>query len=361
MVGRLKKVLESWKKYAEFLLVVPTKRIPNGERRYLSLSQTQACTHEEHSCMHKLMAMTKVAISQMGLIYGCLVEDVITGLSVQCKGWRSMYFIPERKGFLGLAPTTLLQTLVQHKRWSEGEFQILITRHSPFLLGHKRIPLKLQLSYCIYLLWATSWFAVLYYLVVPPLCLLRGISLFPQLSSPWIQSFAYAIFANRAYGLVEFVWSGGTIQGWWNGQRIWVFKRTTSHLFGFFDAIRKLLGFSTSTFVITAKVAEADVSERYEEEKMEFGVSSPMFNILATLALLNMFGFVGGIKMLIMDVESKVLDLLALQIILCGLLVLINLPIYQGLFFRKDSGRMPTSVTYKSIIVSLLACSVALY
>nr|AFZ78595.1 cellulose synthase-like protein [Populus tomentosa] len=298
---------------------------------------------------------------EMGLKYGCPVEDVITGLSVQCKGWRSMYFIPERKGFLGLAPTTLLQTLVQHKRWSEGDFQILITRHSPFLFGHNRIPLKLQLSYCIYLLWATSWFAVLYYLVVPPLCLLRGISLFPKLSSPWIQSFAYAIFANRAYGLVEFVWSGGTIQGWWNGLRIWVFKRTTSHLFGFFDAIRKLLGFSTSTFVITAKVAEEDVSERYEKEKMEFGVSSPMLNILATLALLNMFSFVGGIKMLIMDVESKVLDLLALQIILCGLLVLINLPIYQGLFFRKDSGRMPNSVTYKSIIVSLLACSIALY
>ncbi|KAG6768874.1 hypothetical protein POTOM_024486 [Populus tomentosa] len=298
---------------------------------------------------------------EMGLKYGCPVEDVITGLSVQCKGWRSMYFIPERKGFLGLAPTTLLQTLVQHKRWSEGDFQILITRHSPFLLGHKRIPLKLQLSYCMYLLWATSWFAVLYYLVVPPLCLLRGISLFPKLSSPWIQSFAYAIFANRAYGLVEFVWIGGTIQGWWNGQRIWVFKRTTSHLFGFFDAIRKLLGFSTSTFVITTKVAEEDVSERYEKEKMEFGVSSPMFSILATLALLNMFSFAGGIKMLIMDVESKVLDLLALQIILCGLLVLINLPIYQGLFFRKDSGRMPNSVTYKSIIVSLLACSIALY
>lgn len=113
--------------------------------------------------------------------------------------------------------------------------------------------------------------------------------------------------------------------------------------------------------MITAKVAEEDVSERYEKEKMEFGVSSPMFNILATLALLNMFSFVGGIKMLIMDVESKVLDLLALQIILCGLLVLINLPIYQGLFFRKDNGRMPYSVTYKSIIVSLLACSIALY
>ncbi|CAK7323342.1 unnamed protein product [Dovyalis caffra] len=310
-----------------------------------------SCTYEENSEWGK----------EMGLKYGCPVEDVITGLSIQCRGWRSVYFIPEREGFLGLAPTTLLQTLIQHKRWSEGDFQILLSRHSPFLLGHKRIPLRLQLSYCNYLLWATSWFGVLPYLVVPPFCLLRGISLFPKVSSPWIQPFTYAIFANRAYDLVEFVWSGGTFQGWWNGQRMWVFKRTTSHLFGFSDAIRKLLGSTKSAFVITAKVADEDVSERYEKEMMEFGVSSPMFNILATLALLNMFSFFGGIKMVIMNVESKVFDLLGMQIILCGLIFFISLPIYQGLFFRKDSGRMPNSVTYKSIIVSLLACSIALY
>jgi hypothetical protein len=94
---------------------------------------------------------------------------------------------------------------------------------------------------------------------------------------------------------------------------------------------------------------------------MEFGVPSPMFNILATLALLNIFSFIGGIKMVISDVENKVLDLFTSQIVLSGLIVWINLPVYEGLFFRKDSGRIPNSVTYKSLIVSLLACSVALH
>jgi cellulose synthase/poly-beta-1,6-N-acetylglucosamine synthase-like glycosyltransferase len=116
----------------------------------------------------------------MGLKYGCLVEDVITGLAIQCRGWRSIYFNPERKGFLGVAPTTLLQSLIQHKRWSEGDFQIFASSHCPFLIGYKKIPLKLQITYCVYLLWAPSCLATLYYVTVPSLCLLRGISLFPE-------------------------------------------------------------------------------------------------------------------------------------------------------------------------------------
>lgn len=116
----------------------------------------------------------------MGLKYGCLVEDVITGLSIQCRGWRSAYFNPERKGFVGVAPTTLLQTLIQHKRWAEGDFQIFLSKHCPFLLGRGMIPLKLQISYCNYLLWPPCSLATLFYIAMGPFCLIRGISIFPQ-------------------------------------------------------------------------------------------------------------------------------------------------------------------------------------
>nr|POE87158.1 cellulose synthase-like protein e6 [Quercus suber] len=131
-----------------------------------------SCSYEENTQWGK----------ETGLKYDCVVEDVLTGLTMQCRGWRSMYFNPERKGFLGVVPTTLLQSLVQHKRWSEGVFQIFASRNCPFVLGYKKIPLKLQLSYCIYLLWAPTCLATLYYATVPSLCLLRGISLFPQIS-----------------------------------------------------------------------------------------------------------------------------------------------------------------------------------
>ncbi|KAG6641948.1 hypothetical protein CIPAW_09G109200 [Carya illinoinensis] len=254
--------------------------------------------------------------NEVGLKYGCPVEDVLSGLAIHCRGWRSIYFNPERKGFLGLPPTTLLQSLVQHQRRSE----------------------------------------------VPSLCLLRGISLFPKISSAWVLPFAFVIIFHRAYSLGEFIWLGGTVQGWWNEQRMWLFRRISSFIFGFLDYILKLVGFSKSAFVVTQKVADDDVSERYEQELMEFGASSPMFTIIATLALLNAFCLVVGMKRVIMmDVETLVSEPFTLQILLCALLVLINLPVYQGLYLRKDKGRMPTSVTQRSFMFALLACALAMY
>uniref|UniRef100_A0A7N2LR59 Cellulose synthase-like protein E6 n=3 Tax=fabids TaxID=91835 RepID=A0A7N2LR59_QUELO len=300
-------------------------------------------------------------LMEMGLKYDCTVEDVLTGIVMQCRGWRSIYFNPERKGFLGVAPTTLLQSLVQHKRWSEGDFHIFASRHCPFVLGYKRIPLKLQLTYCMNLLWAANCLATLYYVIVPSLCLFRGISLFPEITNSWVLAFVFVIIVHRAYSLGEFVWFGGTFKGWWNDQRMWLYKRTTSYFFGLLDYILKRLGFTNSAFVITTKVADDDVSQRYEQEVMEFGTSSPMFTILATLALLNSICFVSGLKRVIADVETLVWKQYALQILLCGLLVFINLPIYQGLFFRKDVASLPTSVTYQSTMFALLACAIAVY
>ena len=116
----------------------------------------------------------------MGLIYGFPAEDMVTGLTIQCRGWKSLYYNPDRKAFLGVAPTTLEVVLIQHKRWSEGMFQIFFSKYCPFIYGHGKIKLGAQMGYCIYLLWAPISILVLYYVIVPPLCFLHGISLFPQ-------------------------------------------------------------------------------------------------------------------------------------------------------------------------------------
>lgn len=117
---------------------------------------------------------------QMGLIYGCPVEDIVTGLAIQCRGWKSVYYNPERPSFLGVAPNTLEIALVQQKRWSEGMFQIFLSKYCPFIYGHGKIHFGAQMGYCLYLLWAPVSFPTLYYAIVPPLCLLHGIPLFPK-------------------------------------------------------------------------------------------------------------------------------------------------------------------------------------
>ncbi|KAK9089915.1 hypothetical protein Scep_028997 [Stephania cephalantha] len=299
--------------------------------------------------------------NEMGLLYGCPVEDVITGLSIQCRGWKSAFFRPERIGFLGVPPNTLADALVQHKRWSEGDFQILLSKYGPLTYGIGRINVALQMGYCVYTLWAPTSLATLYFLIVPPLCLLKGIPLFPKVSSLWFLPFVYVIVAENMYSLFEFLWSGGTLQGWWNEQRMWMFKRESSYLFGFIDTVFKLLGLSNSAFDISSKVVDPDVSQRYEKEIIEFGRSTPMFTIIATLAMLNLFSLVGGLKRVVTDVEGSAFESFFLQLLLSSVAVLINHPVYQGLFFRKDKGRMPASLSFKSTVLALLICLISLY
>jgi len=41
---------------------------------------------------------------EKGVRYSCPLEDVITGLQIQCRGWRSVYYNPEKKGLLRHGP-----------------------------------------------------------------------------------------------------------------------------------------------------------------------------------------------------------------------------------------------------------------
>lgn len=305
---------------------------------------------------------------EMGLVYGFPVEDIVTGLSIQCRGWKSIYYNPRRYGFVGMAPISLEQCLVQFKRWCEGLFQIFISKYCPFIYGHGRINLSAQMGYCIYLLWAPLSFPTLYYVIAPALCLLHDVPLFPKVSSLWFIPFGYVFIARNAYSLIEALRCKETIKSWCNSQRMLLYKRTTSYFFALIDSILLQLGFSQTNFVITAKVDDDDdILNRYKNGIMEFGSNSIMFTIISTIALLNLLSLVvWGIfkKIIFLSSSSSASSLLCLQqqlpqIILCGLMVMINLPVYEALFFRTDKGRIPTSVFNKSIIIAAAAAAIA--
>ncbi|KAF8737560.1 hypothetical protein HU200_014107 [Digitaria exilis] len=293
---------------------------------------------------------------EKGVRYGCPLEDVITGLQIQCRGWRSVYYNPARKGFLGMAPASLGQILVQHKRWTEGFLQISLSKYSPFLLGHRKIKLGLQMGYSVCGFWALNSFPTLYYVTIPSLCFLNGISLFPQITSPWFVPFAYVVVAAYSCSLVESLQCGDTAVEWWNSQRMWLFRRISSYLLAAIDTIRRMLGISESGFALTAKVTDSDASERYKKGRMEFGSFSLMFVIIATVALLNMTCMLFGVARVFLHEGATGFEALLVQAVLCALLVAINFPVYEALFLRKDSGKLPASVSLVSFCIVLPLC-----
>ncbi|CDY26083.1 BnaC06g11130D [Brassica napus] len=177
--------------------------------------------------------------------------------------------------------------------------------------------------------------------------------------SSWFIPFGYVTVAVNAYSLAEFLWCGGTLRGWWNEQRMWLYRRTSSFLFGFMDTILKKFGVSESAFVITAKVAEEEAAERYEKEVMEFGVESPMFLLLGTLGMLHLFCFAAAVMRLMMTSREAGGDVqkIGMQFVITGLLVVINWPLYEGMLLRKDKGKMPRTVTVKAFVLALSACT----
>lgn len=70
--------------------------------------------------------------------------------------------------------------------------------------------------------------------------------------------------------------------------------------------------------------------------------------------MLNLFCLVSVLKDAILrDGGFGAYEKMGLQVMLCCFLVLINLPIYQGLFLRKDSGKLPSSLAMKSTTLAL--------
>lgn len=186
-----------------------------------------------------------------------------------------------------------------------------------------------------------------------------------QVTSLWATPFAYVFVTQNCWSIVELMTCGGTLKAWWNLRRMLLFRRTSAFFFSFIDTIIKQLGLSQTKFAVTAKVAAEDVSKRYEQEILEFGSSDIMFTTIATLAMLNLFGLLLGVikNVAALDLELfyKGLNKFILQSVVCGLIVLVNLPTYEALFIRRDNGRLPSSVLFKSVTLALLVCVIYVY
>ena len=155
-----------------------------------------------------------------------------------------------------------------------------------------------------------------------------------------------------AYGsdLLEFIVEGGTVQRWWNDQRMWTIKVLSSYLFAFLEYFLKCLGISTYGFSLTNKVVDDEQSKRYDQGVFDFGVPSPMFVPITVAAIINLVSFFMGLMQVLKGSNSEGL---LLQMSMAGFVVVNSLPIYEAVVLRRDKGRMPVKITTISTCLAL--------
>ncbi|KAL4297147.1 hypothetical protein GQ457_12G000610 [Hibiscus cannabinus] len=288
-----------------------------------------------------------------GFRYGSLVEDFFTSYRLQCEGWKSLFCNPERAAFLGDVPITLFDVLSQCKRWCIGAFEVTFSKYNTLIFGSQSMGVITSLAYSHYACWPIWCIPITFYSFLPQLALLNQVTIFPKISEPWF--FLYVFLVLGAYGqdFFEFIPAGGTIQRWWNAQRMWMISGLTCYLFGSVEYLLKSIGISTKGFSLTSKVLDDAQRKRYEEGSYEFGVPSPMFVPLTMAATINLFSFILGSIRVLKDGNDEGPSL---EMVLSGAIVLNCVPIYRAIALRNDAGRMATQVTVTSSFLSVTLC-----
>ncbi|XVF66534.1 hypothetical protein PTKIN_Ptkin10aG0044200 [Pterospermum kingtungense] len=142
-----------------------------------------SCSYEDHTKWGK----------EASFLYDAVAEDYLTGFTLQCKGWKSVYLAPSRPQFLGTSTTNLNDLLTQGIRWGSGLVDVAISRFCPLIYGPPRTSFLHSMCYA-----ELSFFPILYCLplwcfaTIPPLCLLNGIPLYPEVKKKKITK----IFGN---------------------------------------------------------------------------------------------------------------------------------------------------------------------
>lgn len=295
--------------------------------------------------------------SKMGFRYGSLSEDFFTGLHQHCRGWKSLFFHPRRPAFLGDLPISLYDALNQNRRWCIGLLEVVFSKYNPLTFGSRFMGPLMGLAYAHNAFWPIWSIPIIIYSFVPQLALLGNISVLPQMTDIQFLLYVFLFFGANIQDCLDFMLAQGTFKQWWNDQRMWFIRGLSSYLFGFIEFCIKRLGIASKGFHVTSKVVDDEQSKRYDNGVFEFGVPSPMFVPLATVAIINLVAFVFGMLRMM---KGTNMDGLLGQLFLACFGVLNSWPIYEAMFWRTDKGRMPRIINITSALVGLTLCLLVL-
>lgn len=282
-----------------------------------------SCTYEENTKWGK----------EVGYSYDSLLESSFTGYLLHTRGWRSVYLYPKRPAFLGCTTIDMKDAMVQLMKWSSGLLQVGLSKFSPLVYGMARMPILQSMCYGYFMFMPLLAIACVLYGVVPQLCLLNGISLFPQVTTPWFSVFAIIYISSTVRHLYEVLSTGGSLVTWWNETRIFFIKSVSALLFGCLDVVMKSLGVAKASFRLTNKAVDQEKLAKYEKGTFDFEGAKMFMIPLTVLVLLNTICFIGGVGRVI---SNRNIEEMFGQVFLSSSTLLFSYPILKGLIPSKS-------------------------
>ncbi|XP_057453100.1 cellulose synthase-like protein H1, partial [Lotus japonicus] len=291
---------------------------------------------------------------QVGWIYGSITEDVLTGLTIHEKGWRSELCTPDPIAFKGCAPVGGSSSMAQQKRWATGLLEIFFTKHNPIfrtLFG------ELYFRQCLAYMWIVNWglwpVAEVSYAGLLAYCVITNSNFLPQGSGTCIPVAIFVIYT--AYTLFECLASELSIRAWWNNQRMSRITPINAGFCGFLSVLLKLLGISDTVFEITKKdvPSSSDVKDDKDASRFTFD-ESLVFLPGTTILLLQLtamtFKFL-GLQSSAPSQDGKECGLG--EMLCCAYLIICYWPFLRGLF-ETGKYRIPFSTVCKAATITFI-------
>ncbi|EXB55544.1 Cellulose synthase-like protein G2 [Morus notabilis] len=288
---------------------------------------------------------------EVGFLYYSVAEDYLTGFTLQCKGWTSVYLSSAKPQFLGSGVTNLNDLLTQGTRWSSGLVEVGISKFCPFFYGPSKMSFLEKMCYGYLSFFPLYCLPLWCFATIPQLYLLKGIPLYPEVSNSFFIIFVLILISSLAQQSYEILITGGPFRSLIYEQRIWMIKAITSHLYGTLDAFMERIGMRAASFVPTNKVENDERVKLYEKGAYDFRTSKMFLAPLVALVTLNTGSLLVGIGRAILVGD---LDKMFVQVFIPFYILAINYPIIEGMVIRKDKGRIPTSITILSAMLSTI-------
>ncbi|VFQ63315.1 unnamed protein product [Cuscuta campestris] len=290
---------------------------------------------------------------QVGFRYGTVVEDGLTSLQLHCNGWVSVAVDdPDRRPcFLGTSTTNLNDMLVQQMRWSFGLMQIGLSRFTPLIYGPLRMSVLQSMCYGALVFKSLYTFPFYGLSIIPPICLLYGIPLYPNVSDPFFFAFAYVFVASHLKHVQEvYAYGDRSLGNAVYEVRVWMMKSGTGYLYALVNSVLDKFGMHETNFNVTNKAgADDEQAMLYERGMYDFRASPVLLVPLCSIYILNLACSVLGMWRMFRNGGAG--SLLA-QAALSFYGVVVNCHLLEGMFLRKDSGRISGYVSQIAIMAS---------